>query len=81
MIQVRATTIARRRNAASGEPWVDARIEVCWSDGVWLNLGLMQEHEDDWCLLVMLLCLGARRAKIGFEHINLAKRLAEINNV
>lgn len=78
MVQVRATTIQRRRNEASGEPWVVARLEVCWSDGQWLNLGLFHEHEDDWCLLVLLLCLGSRRGKVGFEYINLEKRLAHV---
>lgn len=68
MIQVRATTIPHR--SQSGEPWVAARLEVCWSDGQWLNLGLLHEHEDDWRLLLILMTLGARRtSSVKFSHV------------
>lgn len=67
-MQVKATTIQRYKGT-SGDPYVDGRLEIQWAlDSVWFNLGIRAYQELEWDLIVLLMALGAKEAKVTFIH-------------
>lgn len=61
----------------TGDTRILGRIEVCWSgeQEEWFTLSFANYDEHDWCLLVLSICLGARRARIPFEYVSEPRNL------
>lgn len=70
-MKLRVTTISKFESM--GLPCICGRIEIRWLDDspAWTNLGAQSYDEIEWYLLMSLIMLGARRAGIEMEHVNL----------